>query len=245
MNYNILTIFPELITTFANTGFIKNAINSQLININTINIRDYSEDVHQRVDDKVYGGGPGMILKYPPIDRAIKDIKKKGYILYLSPQGTVLNQKKLKKLSQYENLTFICGRYEGVDQRVIDTLVDEEISIGDYVISGGEIPCMTIIEGITRLLPGVVDDFESIKQDSFQKGILDHPHYTRPEEANGWKIPDVLSSGNHENIDKWRKKQALGATWIKRRELLKDVKLSIEDDKLLKEYIAEYKKNGN
>ena len=244
MNYNILTIFPGLIDTFSKTGFIKKSLNKGIINLNLVNIRNYSDDIHHRVDDKVYGGGPGMILKYPPIEKAIRDIKDKGHILYLSPQGKILNQKKLQELSNYKDLTFICGRYEGVDQRVIDELVDEEISIGDYVVSGGEIPCMAVMEGITRLLPGAVDDFESVKQDSFQDGILDYPHYTRPEEANGHKIPDVLSSGNHENIDKWRKKQALGATWLKRRELLKNVKLSEEDDKLLKEYIAEYKKHG-
>ena len=242
--FNILTIYPDFFKSFNKHGLIKKGLEKEIIHINIIDLRLHTQDKHNRVDFKTYGGGPGMVIQYQPVKDSLKTIKS-GKCYFLSPQGKTLNQKKLIKLSKEKNITLLCGRYEGVDQRVIDNLVDEEISIGDYVISGGEIPCMTIIEGITRLLPGVVDDFESIKQDSFQKGILDHPHYTRPEEANGWKIPDVLSSGNHENIDKWRKKQALGATWIKRRELLKDVKLSIEDDKLLKEYIAEYKKNGN
>jgi tRNA (guanine37-N1)-methyltransferase len=161
----------------------------------------------------------------------------------LSPQGKPLTQQKLKNLSLKDNLTILCGRYEGVDQRVIDNLVDEEVSIGDYVISGGESASMVLIEGIARLIPGVVDDIESIKQDSFQAGVLDHPHYTKPENIKGMAIPDVLISGNHQKIEIWRRKHALGATWLKRPELLKNVKLSKEDDKLLKEYILEHKQN--
>ena len=161
----------------------------------------------------------------------------------MSPQGKPLTQQKLKNLSLEDNLTILCGRYEGVDQRVIDNLVDEEVSIGDYVISGGESACMVLMEGITRLIPGVVDDIESIKQDSFQAGILDHPHYTKPENIEGMAIPDVLASGNHQKIEIWRRKHALGATWLKRPELLKNVKLSKEDDKLLKEYILEHEQN--
>ena len=164
-------------------------------------------------------------------------------MVYLSPQGQILTQEKLDALSSLNQITFLCGRYEGVDQRVLDELVDEEISLGDYVISGGETGCMAIIEGITRLIPGAIDDPESVKQDSFQNGILDHPHYTRPDDVDGKKVPEVLSSGDHQRIAGWRKKQALGATWLKRPELLKNVKLSKEDDKLLKEYIAEFKEN--
>ena len=243
MNYNIITIFPNLINSFSDTGFIKRSIKNDIININIINLREYSANKHKRVDDKTYGGGPGMVMQYKPIYDAIKNIKDSGLIIYLSPQGEPLTQVKLKKLASEENLTILCGRYEGIDQRVVDDLVDEEISLGDYVISGGESASMVLLEGITRLIPGVVDDEESIKQDSFQSGILDHPHYTKPEEINGMKIPDVLISGNHEKIEIWRRKQALGLTWLKRPELLKNVKLSKEDDKLLKEYILENKEN--
>ncbi len=243
MNYNIITIFPNLIHSFSDTGFIKRSIKNDIININIINLREYSANKHKRVDDKTYGGGPGMVMQYKPIYDAIKNIKDSGPIIYLSPQGEPLTQVKLKKLASEENLTILCGRYEGIDQRVVDDLVDEEISLGDYVISGGESASMVLLEGITRLIPGAVDDEESIKQDSFQSGILDHPHYTKPEEINGMKIPDVLISGNHEKIEIWRRKQALGLTWLKRPELLKNVKLSKEDDKLLKEYILENKEN--
>jgi len=243
MNYNIITIFPELVNMFAKTGFIKRAMEKDYIDVNIIDLRSYSNNKHHRVDDKSYGGGPGMVMQYEPIHSCIKNIKHKGSVLYLSPQGEPLTQQKLKNLSLEDNLTILCGRYEGVDQRVIDNLVDEEVSIGDYVISGGESASMVLMEGITRLIPGVVDDIESIKQDSFQAGILDHPHYAKPENIKGMAIPDVLVSGNHQKIEIWRRKHALGATWLKRPELLKNVKLSKEDDKLLKEYILEHKQN--
>jgi tRNA (guanine37-N1)-methyltransferase len=226
-------------------GFIHTAITKKLISIQSINLRNFSEDKHNRVDDKVYGGGPGMVLKYEPIKKAILSLKNKGKVIYLTPQGKPLNQKKLKSLADLDNLTFLCGRYEGIDERIIKGFVDEEISLGDYVISGGEIASMVIVEGITRLLPGVVDDYESINQDSFQKGVLDFPHYTRPDNIDNHTIPKVLLSGNHAEIKKWRRKQSLGATWHKRPELLKKVKLSEEDDRLLKEYISEFKENGH
>ena len=245
MKFNIITIFPDLINSFSNIAFIHTAITKKLINIQPINLRRFSEDKHNRVDDKVYGGGPGMVLKYEPIKKAILSLKNKGKVIYLTPQGKPLNQKILKSLAALDNLTFLCGRYEGIDERIIKEFVDEEISLGDYVISGGEIASMVIIEGITRLLPGVVDDYESINQDSFQKGILDFPHYTRPDNIDNHTIPEVLLSGNHTEIKKWRRKQSLGATWHKRPELLKNVKLSEEDDKLLKEYISEFKENGH
>ena len=243
MQYNIITIFPELIDSFSNIGFIKHSIKKNIISIKSIDIRKYADNKHNRVDDKSYGGGPGMVLQYEPIRKSIKVIKDTGPIIYLSPQGKPLTQNKLKELSFMDNLTILCGRYEGIDQRVLDELVDEEISLGDYVISGGETASMVLMEGISRLIPGVVDDIESVNQDSFQKGILDYPHYTKPEEIDGLAIPEVLVSGNHQKIDKWRKKQALGITWLKRPELLKKVKLSKEDDKLLKEYISEYREH--
>jgi len=245
MKFNIITIFPDLINSFSNIAFIHRAITKKLIDIQSINLRNFSEDKHNRVDDKVYGGGPGMVLKYEPIKKAILSLKNKGKVIYLTPQGKPLNQKRLKSLADLDNLTFLCGRYEGIDERIIKEFVDEEISLGDYVISGGEIASMVIIEGITRLLPGVVDDYESINQDSFQKGILDFPHYTRPDNIDNHTIPEVLLSGNHTEVKKWRRKQSLGVTWHKRPELLKKVKLSEEDDRLLKEYISEFKENGH
>ena len=243
MQYNIITIFPELIDSFSNIGFIKHSIKKNIISINSIDLRKYADNKHNRVDDKSYGGGPGMVLQYEPIRKSIKNITDTGPIIYLSPQGKPLTQNKLKELAIKGNLTILCGRYEGIDQRVLDELVDEEISLGDYVISGGETASMVLIEGISRLIPGVVEDLESVNQDSFQKGILDYPHYTKPEEIDGLTIPKVLVSGNHQKINLWRKKQALGITWLKRPELLKKVKLSKEDDKLLKEYISEYREN--
>ena len=243
MNFNVITIFPELISTFSETGFINRSIKNNLITIEPIDLRKYTNDKHNKIDDKSYGGGPGMVIQYQPIFDSLKDIDSPSHIIYLSPQGRPLTQDKLKQLSSMESLTLLCGRYEGIDQRALDDLVDEEISLGDYVISGGEVASMAIIEGIARLIPGAIDDIESVEQDSFQTGILDYPHYTKPEEINGMKIPEILVSGNHEKIRIWRRKHALGATWLKRPELLKNVKLSKEDDKLLKEYILEYQDN--
>ena len=194
----------------------------------------------RQVDFKTYGGGPGMVIQYQPVQDALKSINSdKCY--FLSPQGKTLNQKKLIKLSKEKNITLLCGRYEGVDQRVIENLVDEEISIGDYVLSGGELPAAIIIESVTRLLQGVAEDIDSIHNDSFYNGILDHPHYTKPEIIDDMPVPDTLLSGNHREIVLWRRKQALGATFLKRPDLLKNVKLTKEDDKLLQEFITESK----
>jgi len=213
--------------------------------MNVINLRDFSINKHNKVDDKSYGGGPGMVMQFEPIYNAIVSIKKKSRIIFPSPQGETINQKKMSELSNLKDITLLCGRYEGVDQRVIDDLIDEEISVGDYVVSGGEIPSMLIIEGVTRLLPGAVDDENSIKLDSYQNHLLDYPHYTRPETIDNKKVPSILLEGNHEEISRWRRKQALGATWLKKPELLKNVKLSKEDDKLLEEYKEEYKRQNH
>jgi tRNA (guanine37-N1)-methyltransferase len=185
-----------------------------------------------------------MVIQYQPV-RDCLDVNKIGKCYLLSPQGKTLSQKKLIDISKEEAVTFLCGRYEGLDQRIIDNLIDEEISVGDYVLSGGEIPAATIIEGVTRLLPGVADDIGSIINDSFYNGILDHPHYTKPELIDNKSVPEVLLSGNHQDIATWRKRHALGATYLKRPELLKNVKLSEEDGRLLQEFIADYKKDEN
>ena len=242
--FNIITIYPNFFESFCKYGLIKKAIEKKVISINSIDLRLYTNDKHQRVDLKTYGGGPGMVIQYQPV-RDCLDVNKIGKCYLLSPQGKTLSQKKLIDISKEEAVTFLCGRYEGLDQRIIDNLIDEEISVGDYVLSGGEIPAATIIEGVTRLLPGVADDIGSIINDSFYNGILDHPHYTKPELIDNKSVPEVLLSGNHQDIATWRKKHALGATYLKRPELLKNVKLSEEDGRLLQEFIADYKKDEN
>lgn len=242
--FNIITIYPEFFESFYNHGLIKKAIEKKIISINSIDLRLYTKDKHQRVDSKTYGGGPGMVIQYQPV-RDCLNVNKIGKCYLLSPQGETLTQKKLIDISKEENVTLLCGRYEGLDQRIIDNLVDDEISIGDYVLSGGEIPAATIIEGITRLLPGVADDIDSITHDSFYDGILDHPHYAKPEQIDDKKVPKVLLSGNHQDIASWRRKQSLGITFLRRPELLKNVKLSKEDDRLLQEFIADYKQEEN
>ena len=243
--FNFITIFPDLINNFLKYGLVNRAIEKKIIEINTIYLRDFSDDSNLRIDDKSYGGGPGMVMRYKPVEDALKSITRKSYVIYLSPHGSKLDQHKISELTKAQNLTFLCGRYEGYDQRVVDDLVDEQISLGDYVISGGELPSLILLEGITRLLPNVANDLDSILNDSFTDNLLDYPHYTRPESINGHEVPDVLLSGNHNEIAKWRRKQSLGITWKNRPDLLKNVKLSIEDDKLLKEYIIESKKNEN
>jgi tRNA (guanine37-N1)-methyltransferase len=242
--FNIITIYPDFFESFCKHGLIKKAIEKKLISINAIDLRLYTNDKHQRVDLKTYGGGPGMVIQYQPV-RDCLDVNKIGKCYLLSPQGKTLSQKKLMDISKEEAVTFLCGRYEGLDQRIIDNLIDEEISVGDYVLSGGEMPVATIIEGVTRLLPGVADDIDSIINDSFYNGILDHPHFTKPEHIDNKSVPEVLLSGNHQDIATWRRRQALGATFLKRPELLKNVKLTEEDDRLLQEFIADTKKDDN
>ena len=242
--FNILTIYPDFFESFYKYGLIKKGLDKGIIHINTIDLRLHTQDKHDRVDFKTYGGGPGMVIQYQPVQDALKSTNSdKCY--FLSPQGKTLNQKKLIKLSKEKNITLLCGRYEGVDQRVIENLVAEEISIGDYVLSGGELPAAIIIESVTRLLQGVAEDIDSIHNDSFYNGILDHPHYTKPEIIDDMPVPDTLLSGNHREIVLWRRKQALGATFLKRPDLLKNVKLTKEDDRLLQEFITELKAKEN
>ena len=237
--FNLLTVYPEFFESFKSHGLIKKGLDRGLISINVIDLRDYTSDKHKRVDFKPFGGGPGMIIQYAPVKEALKNIKPSKTIL-LSPQGKLLKQSKLNELSAENSITFICGRYEGFDERIIDNLVDEEISIGDYVLSGGEIPAAAIIEGLTRLTPGVPENMESINNDSFSNHLLDHPHYTKPNEIDGFSVPEILLSGNHNEIKLWRRRQSLGATYLKRPDLLKNVNLSKEDDRLLQEFIAEH-----
>ena len=237
--FNLLTIYPEFFDSFKNHGLIKKGLEKELISINVINLRDYTSDKHKRVDFKPFGGGPGMIIQYAPVKEALNKTRPSKTIL-LSPQGKLLTQSKLNELSVESNITFICGRYEGFDERIVDNLIDEEISIGDYVLSGGEIPAAVLIEGLTRLIPGIPENMESIDNDSFCDHLLDHPHYTKPSEIDGFSVPEILLSGNHSEIKLWRRRQSLGVTYLKRPDLLKDVNLSKEDDRLLQEFIAEH-----
>ena len=219
MKFDVLTLFPEMFETL-NSSIIGKAKEKNLIEINLINIRDFSKDKHKKVDDTPYGGGAGMIMRADVVYDAYKSIKdEKAKVIYMSPQGQKLNQKKVVELSKEEHLIILCGHYEGIDQRVIDEIVDEEISIGDYVLTGGELPAMVLIDSVARYSDGVLSK-ESIKEESFSNGLLEYPQYTRPEVFNGVKVPDVLLSGHHANIEKWRNEKSLEITKNKRPELI-------------------------
>jgi len=216
MIIDIVTIFPELFSEFKNYGVIKEAFLKNMVSLNVHNLRDFTNDKHKKVDDKPYGGGYGMVMTPQPFYDAVKFIKEKNVIsksqkqkvVLLTPRGEKLDQEKLKYFSELENIIFLCGRYEGVDERVSELLTDMEISIGDYILSGGEIPAMVIIDGILRLIPGVVHSKESVEIESFEDNLLEFPQYTRPHEFMGLKVPEVLTSGNHLQIRKWRDEQA-------------------------------------
>ena len=242
MIINFITIFPEFVESFASFGLLKKALNRNIVKLNIISLRDFSDN-QNRVDDRPYGGGPGMLLRYEPIKKAIDSLGNKSYNVYLSPQGKTINKEVLKKFLSMPEITLICGRYEGIDQRIIDNHIDEEVSIGDYVISGGELAAMVMLEALVRRIPGIPEDIDSILSESFEDGILDYPQFSRPEIVNGFSVPSVLLKGNHEEIRRWRRKMSLGITLAKRPDLLKNVKLTKEDDKLLKEYFDERKKN--
>ena len=219
MKFDCLTLFPEMFETL-NSSIIGRAKEKNLIEINLVNIRDFSKDKHKKVDDTPYGGGAGMIMKADVIYDAYKSIAdENAKVIYMSPQGVKLNQKKVEELATEEHLIILCGHYEGIDQRVIDKIVDEEISIGDYVLTGGELPAMVLIDSVSRYKEGVIAE-ESRKDESFSNGLLEYPQYTRPEIFEGVKVPEVLLSGHHENIDKWRKEESLKITAKKRPDLL-------------------------
>ena len=221
MKFNVLTLFPEMFEPIKQS-IIGKAVEKNIVEINLINIRDFSKDKHKKVDDTPYGGGAGMVIRPDVVYDAYKSIEdSKTKVIYLSPQGKTLNQKMVEELSKEESLTLLCGHYEGIDQRVLDKIVDEEISIGDYVLTGGEIPAMVLIDAVSRYIPEVLSK-ESIKEESFSEGLLEYPQYTRPEIFEGEKVQEVLISGHHENIDKWRKQEAVRITQIKRPDLLKN-----------------------
>ncbi|MGM0380194.1 MAG: tRNA (guanosine(37)-N1)-methyltransferase TrmD, partial [Bacillota bacterium] len=224
MNFKVLTIFPEMFNGFINESIIGRAIDKNIIDIDLINIRDFSKDKHNKVDDSPYGGGPGMVMTPQPIIDCINKNKGKDTkIIFLSPKGTKLNQDKIKELSNVNDLMLICGRYEGLDQRIIDNYVDEEISIGDYVLTGGELPAMVLMDSVSRLIPGVLGDADSFIKDSHFNGLLDHPQYTRPRVYKDLEVPKVLLSGDHEKIRKWRLKKSIEYTYDKRPDLIKKI----------------------
>ncbi len=237
----IVTLFPEMFSAITEYGITRRAIEAGLLELDCWNPRDFTTDRHRTVDDKPYGGGPGMLMKVAPLRDAIQAAREKAgedcQVIYLSPQGERLNQEGLVRLSKCRKLILIAGRYEGIDERLIEQEVDQEYSIGDYVLSGGELPAMVLIDGITRLLPGAVGDPESVEQDSFVNGVLDFPQYTRPEEVAGMSVPAVLLSGDHEKIRRWRIKQALGRTLERRPDLIEQLDLGDEEQKLLDEYL--------
>lgn len=220
MKFDVLTLFPEMFDNLKQS-IIGRAQEKELIEINTTNIRDFSENKHKKVDDTPYGGGAGMVMMPDVVYRAYQSVKNENAkVIYMSPQGKRLDQKKVEDLSKESHLIILCGHYEGIDQRVINKIVDEEISIGDYVLTGGEIPAMVLIDSVSRYVKGVLKE-DSIKEESFSNGLLEYPQYTRPEVFEGEKVPEVLLSGNHQNIDKWRKEKSLEITKMKRPDLLK------------------------
>lgn len=220
MKFDVLTLFPEMFEPLK-TSIIGKAVEKKLIDINITNIRDFSEDKHKKVDDTPYGGGAGMIMKPDVVYRAYQSVKENNAkVIYLSPQGKTLNQQKVEDLSKESHLILLCGHYEGIDQRVLDKIVDEEISIGDYVLTGGEIPAMVLIDSVSRYVEGVLKQ-DSIQEESFSNGLLEYPQYTRPEIFEGEAVPEILLSGHHQNIEKWRKEKSVEITKKKRPDLIK------------------------
>ncbi|HEY3348051.1 MAG TPA: tRNA (guanosine(37)-N1)-methyltransferase TrmD [Nitrospirota bacterium] len=243
MKCEVLTLFPGIVQAAVSDSILGKAMEKGLLEVKLTDLREYARDKHKTADDYPFGGGPGMVMKPGLVFEAVDAVKAAGEpvkVLLMSPQGAVFDHKKALELSkETRKLVFICGRYEGIDERVRIELVDEEISIGDFVLSGGELAAAVIIEASARLIPGVLGDSESAELDSFYEGLLDYPHYTRPAEYNGLKVPDVLLSGHHEEIRKWRRRMALSATLNKRPELLDLVELSKEDKKLLAQLQSE------
>ena len=239
----VISLFPEMFRAITEHGVTGRAVKSGLLQIECWNPRDFTHDKHRTVDDSPYGGGPGMLMMVQPLRDAIHAAKQAAgdgaKVIYLSPQGRKLTQAGVTELATSQKLILVAGRYEGIDERVIQTEVDEEWSIGDYVLSGGELPAMTLIDAVSRLVPGVLGDQASAEQDSFTDGLLDHPHYTRPELLDGLAVPEALTSGNHEVIRRWRLKQSLGRTWQRRPELINNLALTDEQESLLAEYVRE------
>ena len=243
MRFDVVTLFPDMITAAASYGVTGRAIHREIVSLSVWNPRDYTNDKHRTVDDRPYGGGPGMVMKYQPLHDAVERAKQAcsqpAKVVYLSPQGKPINQALLSEACAVSQLILIAGRYEGVDERFVSKDCDDEWSVGDYVISGGELAALIVIDAITRLLPGVLGHEGSALQDSHMNGLLDYPHFTRPEQIEDSSVPDILLSGNHADIEIWRMKQMLGRTWQKRPDLLKNKKLSAAQENLLQQFKSE------
>ena len=243
MQFGVVSLFPEMVGTIGEYGVVGRAEQRGLISLDVENPRDHTSDVHRTVDDRPYGGGPGMVMKFAPVAAAIDAAKGKlpegCPVVYLSPQGQVFDQAMARRFAGLPGLVLLAGRYEGIDERLIESHIDAEVSLGDFVLSGGEIAAMAVVDAIVRLLPGVLGDDESAAQDSFMEGLLDHPHYTRPEEIEGRKVPDVLLSGDHAEIAKWRYQQALGRSYLRRPDLVEKLELSDEQQLLLDKFLKE------
>lgn len=244
----VVTLFPEMFEAITEFGITGRAVSNQLVSLRCINPREFTSDRHQTVDDRPYGGGPGMVMRIEPLKAAIdaardwiasKDDSVPATVIYLSPQGKKLDQTAVNRMVDAGNLILIAGRYEGIDERLIEAEVDVELSIGDYVLSGGELPAMVLLDAMIRQLPGALGASESAQQDSFMRGLLDCPHYTRPEQYESVEVPSVLLSGNHKKIEQWRLQQALGRTWERRPDLLQNTQLDAESEALLSAYIKE------
>ena len=242
IRFDVVTLFPEMFAAVAASGITGRALEAGLWSLTTWNPRDFTTDRYRTVDDRPYGGGPGMVMLAEPLERALDAVARSGgssTTVYLSPQGRKLDHRRVMELSREHAVTLLCGRYEGVDERLIARRVDEEISLGDFVLSGGEIAAMALMDAVVRQLPGAVGEPASVIEESFADGLLDCPQYTRPEVYRGERVPEVLLSGHHENIRRWRLKQALGRTWLRRPDLLKARDLSEEQTKLLEEFRQE------
>jgi tRNA (guanine37-N1)-methyltransferase len=239
---DVITLFPEQVSQVIEYGVVGRAANRSLMELKCWNPRDFCTDKHRAVDDRPYGGGPGMLMKIQPLRDAITAVRKensKGLLVYLSPQGRKVTQTLMASSLEQQSLILLCGRYEGIDERLVEELVDEEWSIGDYVLSGGELAAMVCIDAITRLIPGALGHELSAEQDSFNDGLLDCPHYTRPEELHGRRVPEVLMNGNHKQIQDWRDMQSLGRTWLRRPDLLETRQLDTRQQKLLENFKTE------
>jgi tRNA (guanine37-N1)-methyltransferase len=241
--FGVVSLFPEMLQTFTQQGVTGRAVKNGMLQVECFNPRDFTHDKHRTVDDRPYGGGPGMLMMVQPLTDAIHAAKqaagKKTKVIYLSPQGKKLDQRGVKQLSENESLILVAGRYEGIDERIIEAEIDEEWSVGDYVLSGGELPAMILMDAVARFVPGVLGHKQSAEQDSFSEGLLDCPHYTRPEKLQGSLVPGVWLSGDHKKIRQWRLKQSLGRTWQRRPDLLNDLALTEEQQVLLDEYLQD------
>jgi tRNA (guanine37-N1)-methyltransferase len=243
MRIEVVTLFPEFIADAVRVGVLGRAIERGQVAVNATSPREFATDVHRTVDDRPYGGGPGMVLKVEPARSAVRAAKARlpagSRSVYLAADGVPLTQAKASELAELPGLMLLAGRYEGVDERLVELEIDESVSIGDYVLSGGELPALVLIDAVVRLLPGVLGDGASAAQDSFVAGLLDWPHYTRPEQFEGRAVPEVLASGNHAAIERWRMKQALGRTWLRRPDLIAKLTLTAEQRRLLDEFVTE------